>query len=360
MPGELPEVLRRRVAERFRSDHGSSGPPETVLRGLIAAESPLLEGPALQRATEGMLAELVGLGPLEDLLSDPAVTDVLVDGPGEVWVDRSTGLRRSGVRIGPAEIHTIVERLVAPLGLRADRSHPVVDARRADGTRVAIVMPPVAPDGPLVALRRHPRRHFALEDFGDAATARLLRSVVQRRLNLVVYGPTGAGKTSLLAALCSEVPADQRVVVVEDTAELSFSGPVLARLEARPPNAEGGDGTDMGRLVRTALRLRPDRIVVGEVRGAEAADMLWALGTGHRGSMSTVHAGTADEALERLELMTVLAGGDSVPLAAVRGQVASAIDVLVGTGRGSDGTRSVTAIHGCGPDGPTGVRRGEP
>lgn len=347
--GLLDVRSRRRIAERFRTGSGPTGDPRALLERLVAEEAPLLGVRDSMAATEEMFAQLMGLGSLEQLLADEAVTDVLVDGPGVVWVERAGRLQRTTITLSESDVAVIVDRLVSPMGLRADRSHPIVDARRDDGTRVAIVMPPVAPQGPLVALRRHGNRDFLLEDFADEAMAQALDSAVRERRNIVVYGPTGAGKTSLLTCLCSRVQPDQRVVLVEDTAELDPRGPPVVRLEARSGTSEGDRGTDMRDLVRAALRLRPDRIVVGEVRGPEAAEMIWALNTGHGGSMSTLHAKGPHEALARLEVMVVMGQGESLPLRAARAQVLTAVDLLVGVGHCGDGSRSVLRIDGCPP-----------
>ncbi len=347
----LPDTARRRVVEAFRSGSDTPGDARSLLEELISAEAPLLDRDSVVRCSEELVGELLGLGALEGLMAQEGTTDVLVDGPGEVWVEREGRLGPSGVHLGRSEVDALVERLVAPMGLRADRSHPVVDARRPDGTRVAVVMPPVAPAGPIIALRRHARRSHPLEDYADTHGVALLRAAVRQRRNVLVYGPTGAGKTSLLSSLCGCVDARERVVVVEDTAELCFEGPPTARLEARATTVEGDTGTGMATLVRAALRLRPDRIVVGEVRGAEAAEMIWALSTGHRGSMATVHAGDPLEALDRVEVMVVAGQGGAVPLRAVRKQVHSALDVLVGMARDRAGRRRVVRIDGCGRGG---------
>lgn len=345
----LDEQTRARIIEQFRSGVGPLADPRAKLCELVGSEAPLLEPDTAAALAGDLMDELMGLGVLERLLVDDAVTDVFVDGPGIVRVERDGRVERTGTSLTRDEIHTVVQRLVTPLGLRADRSHPIVDTRRADGTRVAVVMPPVAPDGPLVALRRHSSHGFGLERFGEPAAVEVLHATLERRRNVLVYGATGAGKTTLLSSLCSRLPSDERIVLVEDTAELRPQGPVFVRLEARAGTVEGAGRTDMRALVRASLRLRPDRIVVGEVRGAEAADMIWALSTGHRGSMSTIHADGPADALARLEVMVVMGLGDSVPLSAARAQVRSAIDVLVGVERDSQGARRVSRIDACAP-----------
>lgn len=268
---------------------------------LLPEEGPLSSKAEVVRAVD----ELVGLGPLEDLLRDPHVSDVLVNGGGDVWVERSGVLERSTLRMGGDAVRSAVERVVAPLGLRLDRSSPSVDARLPDGSRLHAAIPPVSVDGAVLAVRRFTEAVPDLEAMVEAGAileegAQLLRSLVADRANLVVSGSTGSGKTTLLNVLMKEIPASERVVTVEDAAELRPSGHMV-RLEARPPNSEGHGEITLRNLLRQALRLRPDRIIVGEVRGGEAIDMVRAMSTGHPGSMSTVHAGSAAEALWRLE-----------------------------------------------------------
>lgn len=346
-PPMLTDESKARITERFRSGAGPLGDPSARLRELVGSEAPLLGPEAAATLVGDLMHELMGIGALERLLADDSVTDVFVDGPGVVRVERDGRLEPTGTTLSAEEVHTVVQRLVAPLGLRADRSHPIVDARRVDGTRVAVVMPPVAPEGPLVALRRHSSRGFGLDRFGDATVVGVLQAVLDRRDNVVVYGATGAGKTALLSSLCSCLPSKERIVLIEDTAELRPRGPVVVRLEARAGTVDGAGRTDMRALVRAGLRLRPDRMVIGEVRGAEAADMIWALSTGHRGSMSTLHADGPTDALARLEVMVVMGLGDSVPLGAARAQVRNAIDVLIGVQRDSEGERRIRRIDSC-------------
>jgi len=353
-PLKSPELLDARLLEasvrrRFAADTGTVDAVDRLVE-LFADEAPLLGSQEVQRRAHSLAVELVGLGPIQMLIDDPAVTDVLVNGPGEVWVERSGRLERSGVIADEALIARSIERLVGPLGLRADRSNPIVDARLPDGTRVAVVLPPLAVDGPVLAIRRHRADHLPLSAFAEPAVVRLLESLVHEKLNLVVYGPTGAGKTSLLNALVAGLAPNERVVTIEDVAELRLPGEHVVRLEARPGTAEGVGRTDIRDLVRAALRLRPDRIIVGEVRGAEALDMIWALSTGHDGCFSTCHASNAPDAIRRLETMALL-GAERLPLEAIRLQVAAAIDVFVGVARSSSGCRRVTDIHLVGATG---------
>jgi pilus assembly protein CpaF len=285
----------------------------------------------------------VGLGPLEPLLADPDVTEVMVNGPGPVWIERRGSVEATAVRVDNDTIELLVERVVAPLGLRADRTSPLVDARLPDGSRVNVIIPPLAIDGPCITIRRFGLRAIPLHELCSPDVAELLRSAVAHRANVIVSGGTGAGKTTLLNALAAAIPDGERIVTVEDAAELRLPGRHVVRLEARPANADGVGAVSVRVLVRNALRMRPDRIVVGEVRGAEALDMLQAMNTGHEGSLSTCHANSPADALRRVETM-VLMGDVDLPLAAVRDQLASALDLVVHVARGADGSRRVVAV----------------
>ena len=298
-------------------------------RRVAAEEAPL---DAERVATQAVDA-LAGLGPLEALLADPAVSDVLVNAPGEVWVERAGRLERAAVGFPDAvAVVAAVERAIAPLGLRLDRASPAVAARLPDGSRLHAMIPPASVDGPVLAVRRFTPAVPDLAALVAAGSLRpegaeLLRAAVQGRRNLLVSGGTGSGKTTLLNVLSAEIPAAERVVTIEDAAELRLRGHVV-RLEARPPNAEGAGEITLRTLVRHALRLRPDRIVVGEVRGAEALDLIQAMSTGHPGSMGTVHANGPAEALWRLE--TLALSGETRPAAdAVRRQLEAAVDLVV-------------------------------
>lgn len=342
---------RRFLAERAA---GLPGPgrtaPEDRLRGFLLDAAPLMTDVDATDRARRLAVELVGLGPIETLLAEPGVTDVLVNGPGRLWVERDGVLQERPEHLDRAMIERAVERLVGPLGLRADRSSPIVDARLADGTRVAVVLPPLAVDGPVLALRRHRTIPVALDQFGDPATVGLLRSLIVARNNVVVHGATGSGKTTLVNSMLGEVPASERIVTIEDVAELRIPGDHVVRLEARPGTAEGVGRTEIRDLVRTALRLRPDRIVVGEVRGAEALDMVWAMATGHRGSISTCHAASPEGALRRLETMCSMADA-SLPIEAIRLQLFDAVDVFVGLERDADGAHRISSVARLGADG---------
>ncbi len=291
-----------------------------------------------------------GLGPLQPLMTDPAVSDVLVNGDGAVWVERAGTLRDTGLRLERSLVELLIERVVAPLGLRVDRSSPLVDARLPDGSRVNAVVPPLAVDGPCLTIRRFATRPVPLAAFCPPGVAELLTWMVRARWNIVVSGGTGAGKTTLLNALAGFIADDERVVTVEDAAELQLARANIVRLEARPANAEGAGRVTVRDLVRNALRMRPDRIIVGECRGAEALDMLQAMNTGHDGSLSTCHANGPEDALRRLETMVLLAGL-ALPLDAVRDQLASAVDAVIQMARHSGGARAVVEVAevvGCG------------
>ena len=317
----------------------------------IANEEAPLSGPD---TVTDVVDALTGLGPIERLLRQPDVTDVLVNGPSEVWVERSGRLERAEVRFpDDAAVIAAVERVVAPLGLRIDRASPAIDARLADGSRLHAIIPPAAVDGPIIAIRRFSP---AVENLPgliaaggvDDEGAGLLRQSVQARMNLLVAGGTGAGKTTLLNVLSREIDPEERTVTVEDAAELRLGGHVV-RLEARPPNAEGAGEITVRTLLRHALRLRPDRIVVGEVRGAEALDMIQAMNTGHDGSMATIHANGPDEALWRLESLAAMADAQ-VATDTLRSQIRSAVDrvVFVRRQRGMRRVASIVDVTGDG------------
>jgi pilus assembly protein CpaF len=290
------------------------------------------------------------LGPL---LADPSVDEVLVNGPDQVWVERRGRLQRASARFADREaLRDACARLVASAGRRIDDASPMVDARLSDGSRLNVVLPPVAPDGPLLSLRRFAPRAFtlaALIERGslDQDTADLLARCVAAHLDIVVSGGTSTGKTSLLGALAGLADATERIVTVEDSAELRIDRPHVVRLEARPASLEGTGAVSIRELVRNALRMRPDRLIVGEVRGGEALDLLQAMNTGHDGSLTTVHANTPAGALRRLEMLALL-GGVELPHSVVREQVATAIDVVVQMQRMGDGSRRVSEVHGVG------------
>ncbi|MDQ6909785.1 MAG: Flp pilus assembly complex ATPase component TadA, partial [Actinomycetota bacterium] len=294
-----------RVHARLLAE-GSRAELPLRVAALVSEEAPLL-GPGLRAAiVDDVIAQVAGLGPLEALLADEAVTEVMVNGPGRVWIERGGVLERVATTLDAASIEHLIEKVVAPLGLRVDRSSPLVDARLPDGSRVNAVVPPLAIDGPYLTIRRFAARPIPLSAFAPASVVELLTWAVRARLNVLVSGGTGAGKTTLLNALGACIPHHERVVTVEDAAELRLPGEHVVRLEARPGNAEGVGEVRVRDLVRNALRMRPDRILVGEVRGPEALDMLQAMNTGHEGSLSTCHANGPDDALRRPETMVLM------------------------------------------------------
>ncbi len=310
---------------------------------LVRADDPLLPSAAVDVVVERVFARLGGLGPLDPLLADPDVTELMVNGPGSVWVERHGRLEQTQVLLESATIEHLIERIVGPLGLRVDRASPLVDARLPDGSRVNAVVPPLAVDGPCMTIRRFGARPIKLEEIASPPVADLLSWAVQSRANIVVSGGAGAGKTTLLNALAAFIPVHERIITVEDAAELRLPGDHVVRLEARPASAEGSGAVTIRDLVRNALRMRPDRVLVGEARGAEALDLLQAMNTGHEGSLSTCHANGPDDALRRLETMVLLADV-GLSLVAVREQLTSAVDMVVHVTRRPDGSRGVSAV----------------
>jgi pilus assembly protein CpaF len=335
----LAREVHRHLVEVAVDDAGDlATEAERHLRTL----APLLPRDDREQVLGAALAHAQGLGPLEPLLADPTVTEILVNAGTEVWVERAGRLERAAeLADGAAEV--LIERIIGPLGLRVDRLRPTVDARLADGSRFHAVIPPVAIDGACLAIRRFAPRSLPLSSFAAPPVARLLRELVEARANLVVSGATSSGKTTLLNALLGAVPPGERLLTIEDAAELRLDTPDVVRLEARPPTVEGTGEVTVRDLVRAALRLRPDRLVVGEVRGAEALDMVLALNTGHDGSLTTCHGNGPLEVLKRIEAM-VLMGASSWPPATAEEHVRRSIDVVIHLGRGRDGRRVVEDV----------------
>jgi pilus assembly protein CpaF len=302
--------------------------PFALVDAVVTRREPLLGPAARRQVVDDVLARISGLGALETLFADRSVTEVMVNGPDAVYVERQGVLERTEVRLETAELDRLVERVVAPTGRRVDRSSPWADGRLLDGSRVNVVVPPIAVDGPCITIRRFGSVRFGIDDMASPAVATLLHHIVQLRCNVVVSGGTGSGKTTLLGALAGAVDPAERLVSVEDAAELSLDATHVVRLEARPPNCEGVGEVTVRDLVRNSLRMRPDRIIVGEVRGAEAFDMLQALNTGHDGSLSTCHANSADDALQRLANMVLLAV-PGLPATVAETMVAGSVDLIV-------------------------------
>jgi pilus assembly protein CpaF len=351
-----PDALADRVHRRLLEERPDEASLLDRIGALALAEAPLLDEAALTDVVDLVAARTVGLGRLDAVLLDDDISEVMVNGDGSVWIESRGTLRKLELRLSRAETELVIERVVAPLGRRVDRAAPYVDARLPDGSRVNVVVPPLAVDGPCVTIRRFGARMIPLEAVATPGVAGFLRWAVRSRSNILVSGGTGAGKTTLLNALAAAIPAGERIITVEDAAELRLPLEHVVRLEARPPNVEGAGEIRVRDLVRNALRMRPDRIVVGEVRGAEALDMLQAMNTGHEGSLSTVHANGTADALRRVETM-VLSAAVGLPLTAVREQIASAIDLVVHVARASSGERRVVAVDEVAPLGSAGGSR---
>jgi pilus assembly protein CpaF len=296
-----------------------------------------------------VLDEIVGFGPITPLLQDSEITEVMVNGPNQVYVERGGRIEATSVRFRDADhvLHTI-ERIVAPIGRRIDEGSPMVDARLPDGSRVNAIVPPLSLVGPCLTIRKFSKDPFSIDDliaFGTLTRqmADFLEACVKSRLNIIVSGGTGSGKTTLLNVLSSFIPPDERIVTIEDSAELQLRQEHVITLETRPPNIEGKGAVSMRDLVRNSLRMRPDRIVVGEVRSGEALDMLQAMNTGHDGSLTTAHANSPRDLLSRLETMVLMAGMD-IPVKAIREQIASAVDLIIQQARLRDGSRRITQV----------------
>ena len=309
----------------------STALPSTSLSQLTEEERrrhPLLDTASVGALAAGRWRRAHGFGPLDPLFDDPEVSEIMINGPGEVWVDRGARAERSGLTITDDELGLLIERILDPLGLRVDQSAPVADARLGDGSRVNVVVPPLAIGGPIVTIRRFSPRPVPVTAFGDTSMTAVLSRLVSERATILVVGGTSSGKTTLLNALGGLLDPEERLVTIEDTAELRLPGVNTVSLEGREANSEGVGEVPMRALVRTALRMRPDRLIVGEVRGPEALDLILALNTGHRGSMATCHANSPAAALERLVALAVM-GAPGLSWESLRTQVASAIDAVV-------------------------------
>jgi len=322
---------------------------KAVIGQLISEQAvPLAQRERAQLADE-VLHEVYGLGPIEPLMRDPEVSDVLVNGPRKVYVERFGRLEVTPVVFrDDAHLLQIIDRIVSRVGRRIDESSPMVDARLPDGSRVNAVIAPLALDGPMLSIRRFGRSPLTADDLIELGAftpeiVTVMRAMVEVRLNILISGGTGSGKTTLLNCLSSFIPDHERIITIEDSAELQLQQSHVGRLETRPPNIEGRGEVTQRDLVRNTLRMRPDRIIVGEVRGAESLDMLQAMNTGHDGSISTVHANSARDALGRLEMMMQMAGFD-LPIKAMRQQISSALNVIIHTARLADGSRKVMSI----------------
>ncbi|CCO07024.1 CpaF family protein [Desulforamulus hydrothermalis] len=322
---------------------------ESLVNELLDEENENLARTQRQLIVAEIIDETIGFGPITPLLNDPNISEVMVNGPNQVYVERDGKLILTGVKFrDSAHVLHIIEKIVAPIGRRIDESMPMVDARLPDGSRVNAIIPPLALNGPTVTIRKFARDPYTVEDlikFGTLTPqmAQFLEACVKARLNIVVSGGTGSGKTTTLNVLSSFIPADERIITIEDAAELQLRQEHVITLESRPPNIEGKGAITIRDLVRNSLRMRPERIVVGEVRSGEALDMLQAMNTGHDGSLTTGHANTPRDMLSRLETMVLMAGMD-LPVRAIREQISSAIDLIIQQNRFRDGTRKITHI----------------
>jgi len=322
---------------------------EQIFGETLAEEQLPLSRTERSELLDQVVADILGLGPIEPLLKDDTITEILVNGPDQVYVERGGKLMECEVKFRDAkEVLRIIDRIVAPLGRRVDESSPMVDARLPDGSRVNAIVPPLSLVGPCISIRKFAKAVHGVEDMIRLGTltkelADFLRACVMARLNIVISGGTSSGKTTLLNVLSSFIPSRERIVTIEDAAELKLQQRHVVRLEARPPNIEGRGQVSIRQLVANALRMRPDRIVVGEVRGGEALDMLQAMNTGHDGSLTTAHSNGPRDTLHRIETMVLMAGMD-LPLRAIREQIASAFDLVVHAGRLADGSRKLLQV----------------
>ena len=354
---DLEDDLHQQLSAEVESEMLSGALPGVPGRDDLQRRAERLVGREPQVLTQAQQAALVravvdrvvGLGPLEVLLADPTVNEIMVNDPWNVYIERNGRLERGEITFrDEAHLRHVIDRIVAPIGRRIDESSPLVDARLPDGSRVNVIIPPLALRGPALTIRKFSRQPFTLDRLVELGTlseamAAFLASAVRQRASIIVSGGTGSGKTSTLNALGLCIPEGERLISIEDAAELRLQHPHIVSLESRPPNLEGQGEVTIRTLVRNALRMRPDRIIVGEVRGGEAFDMLQAMNTGHRGSLTTLHANSPADALIRLESMVLMAGFE-LPVSAIRRMIGGAIEVIVQQDRLPDGRRVVTAI----------------
>jgi len=353
---EMKSRLHRAIINRMDLSKLGQLPPEQLhsevarlAEDLITAENAPLSSSDRERLVGEVRHELFGLGPLEPLLADPTISDILVNSPKKIYIERGGKLEVTNIEFKDDEhLMRVIERIVSTVGRRIDESSPMVDARLQDGSRVNAIIPPLSLDGPVLSIRRfgkEPLRMAKLIEIGAVTKdiAEMFEMCVRARLNVIISGGTGAGKTTMLNALSAYIPEDERIVTIEDSAELQLQQPHVVRLETRPANIEGRGEVTQRDLVKNALRMRPDRIVIGEVRGGESIDMLQAMNTGHDGSLTTIHANTPRDAIARLETMIQMTGM-RLSDRAMRQQIASAIDLVIQAARLSDGTRRITAI----------------
>jgi pilus assembly protein CpaF len=353
---ELKRIIHAKLVDKLDLSRVSDLAGETlrreirlVVERLCDTENPLLNRMERERLIDEVLDETFGFGPLEVLLKDPTISDILVNGPHKIYVERRGKLEKTDVKFRDNDhLLQIIDRIVSKIGRRVDETSPMVDARLPDGSRVNAIIPPLALDGPSMSIRRFGANPLRLEDLLNYKAftpemAMLMEACIKARLNIVISGGTGCGKTTLLNTLSAFIPHDERIVTIEDAAELQLQQDHTVRLETRPPNIEGKGAVTTRDLVKNALRMRPERIIIGECRGAEALDMLQAMNTGHAGSMTTLHANTPRDAQARLETMIMMAGMD-LPLKAMRQQISAAVDLVVQANRLQGGPRKVTSL----------------
>jgi len=353
---ELKRVIHAKLVERLDLSRVKDMSSDVMRRDIRKAiehlcdtENPLLNRIEREKLIEEVLDETLGFGPLEQLLKDPTVSEIMVNGPKKIYVERRGKIEKSEVVFRDNDhLLQIIDRIVSKVGRRVDETSPLCDARLPDGSRVNAVIPPIALDGASLSIRRFGSNPLKLEDLLNYKAftpemAMLLEGAIKARLNIIISGGTGSGKTTLLNTLSAFIPGDERLVTIEDAAELQLQQDHVVRLETRPPNIEGKGKIDTRDLVKNALRMRPDRIIVGECRGGEAMDMLQAMNTGHAGSMTTIHSNTPRDALARLETLIMMAGAE-LPIKAMRQQIASAVDLVIQVNRIQGGPRKMTSI----------------
>ena len=350
---QLAAELRRRLIERRRAEAAagvsSRAPLPEAVHELVEHDAAMLEPATRARLRELILREAIGLGPLEELLGDPAVEEVMVNGPDRVYVERAGRIERVDVSFESEQaLRDAIERILTPLGRRVDELSPMADARLGDGSRVHVVIPPLSVDGPAMSIRRFTAVRPGTRELVELGTITeelrdQLAAAVEARRSILVSGGTGSGKTTLLNALSAFIGPDERVITIEDAAELRLAQAHVVRLESRPANVEGRGSVTIRELLRGALRMRPDRIVIGEVRGGEALDLLMALNTGHEGALSTVHANSPEDALRRIETLALMAGV-GLPHEAIREQLGRGLDLVIHLARLSDGSRRVVEV----------------
>lgn len=352
---QLKISLRNRLVEELGSEIDGIDRPvdfetaRTILDQFIAADPTPLSAAEKEQLSQDILDDVLGYGPLEKFLKDPEVTEIMVNGPDAIYIERFGLIEKTEARfLNEKQLRRVIDKIVGTIGRRVDEANPMVDARLPDGSRVNVTIPPVALDGILLTIRKFAPDPLTVDDLINFGTltkkaSELLEACVKGRLNIIVTGGTGTGKTTTLNVLSSFIPANERIITIEDAAELQLHQDHVLRLESRPPNIEGKGQITIRDLVRNSLRMRPDRIIVGEARGGEALDMLQAMNTGHDGSLSTIHCNSPRDALARLETM-VLMSGMELPVRAIREQIASAINLIIHQARLSDGTRRIIQI----------------